>query len=116
MFEIIDWAAISSAFLAASVFGIPIILLVIGLTYAAGDKFGLTGKWQFVAALVIGLVIAGGYQAGVGALGYTWFAWFSYAVYGLLMGLFASLLYDTVKDLLAKIIEKMLGNVDFGQG
>ena len=36
MLEAIDWAAVIDAFLAASVFGIPIILLVIGLTYEIG--------------------------------------------------------------------------------
>ena len=116
MLEAIDWAAVIDAFLAASVFGIPIILLVIGLTYAVGDKFGIQGKWQFVAALVIGLIIGGGYQAAVGSLGYTLLAWFSYVCYGLLLGLFASLLYDSAKDLLAKIIEKMLGAKSLGDG
>ena len=109
MFEAIDWAAVSDSFLSASVFGIPIMLLIIGLVYALGDKFGVTGKWQFVSALIIGLVFGGGYQAGVGSLGYGFLAIFSYVCYGLILGLFASLLYDTAKDLLAKIIEKMLG-------
>ena len=116
MFEMIDWAVVSEAFLAASVFGIPIILLVIGFTYAAGEKFKIQGKWQFLAALVFGLIFGGGYQAGVGSLGYAWFGWFSYAIYGLLMGLIASWLYDAGKDLLAKVIEKMLGFSDHAEG
>lgn len=116
MFEMIDWSMVSEAFLAASVFGIPIILLVIGLTYAVGDKFGVQGKWQFVAALLIGVIIGGGYQAGLGSLGYSFLACFSYVAYGLLLGLVSSWLYDTVKDLIAKIIENMLGFSDHGQG
>jgi hypothetical protein len=116
MFEMFDWAAVTDSFLTASVFGIPIILLVIGLVYAIGDKFGVIGKAQFVVSLAIGLIFGGGYQAAVGSLGYNFLAIFSYVVYGLLMGLFASLLYDTAKDLLAKIIGKILGNSSLGEG
>ena len=116
MFEMIAWDVVIESFLATSVFGIPIVLLVIGLVFALGDKFGVSGKWQFVAALVIGLLIAGGYQAAMGTLGYSLVAWFSYVLYGLILGLVASLLYDAGKDLMAKVIEKMLGFSDHGQG
>ena len=115
-FDAIDWTAVNESFLAASVFGIPIIFLVIGLVYALGDKFNVTGKAQFLASLGIGLVFGGGYQAAVGSLGYSFLAIFSYVCYGLLMGLFASLLYDAAKDLLSKILAKMLGNSSLGEG
>jgi len=111
-----DWAAISENFLSASVFGIPIILLVIGLVYALGEKFDVHGKAQFAISMGLGLIFGGGYQAGVGSLGYGFLAIFSYVVYGLLMGWFATFLYDTAKDLLTKVTEKMLGFKDQGQG
>jgi len=38
MLEAIDWAAVIDAFLAASVFGIPIILLVIGADLCCGRQ------------------------------------------------------------------------------
>ena len=107
--ESIDWEAVMNSLLMPNAFGVPIILLVIGLTYALGKWFEIHGKWQFITAMALGLVFGAGYQAVTAPLGYSWQAWFFYIVYGLIQGLIATLLYDTAKDLLAKIIEKMLG-------
>ena len=109
IFEAIDWPAVIDAFISAKAFGIPIILLVIGFTYGFGKWFGVQGKWQFVTAIALGLVFGGGYQAVTASLGYSWQAWFFYIVYGLLQGLISSLLYDTSKDLITKIVQKLLG-------
>jgi len=115
MFESFDWAAIAAS-LSVLVNGIPLVLVVIGLVYAAGEKFGVNGKWQFLLSLGIGLILGGGYQLATVGPGVGFAGWFGIIVYGLFMGLIASMLYDSAKDLLAKIIEKLLGFKDQGEG
>ncbi|MEA3327799.1 MAG: hypothetical protein U9R53_10935 [Chloroflexota bacterium] len=115
MFESFDWTAIAAS-LSVLVNGIPLVLVVIGLVYAAGEKFGVSGKWQFLLSLGIGLIFGGGYQlASVGPV-VDFAGWFGIVVYGLSMGLLASMLYDSAKDLLSKIVEKLLGFSDQGVG
>lgn len=114
--EAIDWEVVINALISPNAFGIPIIILVIGLTYALGEWFDIHGKWQFITAMVLGLGLGGGYQLVVAPLGYAWQSWFFYVVYGLIQGLIASMIYETAKDLIAKIMGKMLGNTSLGEG
>lgn len=115
MFDAFDWASIAAS-VSVLVNGIPLVLVVIGLVYAAGEKFKIQGKWQFVLSLVLGLIFGVGYQISVAGPEVGFAGWFGFVVYGLFLGLLASWLYDTAKDLLAKILEKILGFTNHGEG
>ena len=91
----------SEFFKAGSENGPIVLAVVVGLTSFAGD-FGVSGKWQKLTALLIGLVFGGLFQvASLGTPG-SLAEWFSVAIYGLLMGLTATKGYDTAKTLLNK--------------
>ena len=115
MFESIDWASVSEAVLVL-VNGIPLVLVLLGLVYAAGEKFKIQGKWQFLLSLGLGMIFGIGYQMSVSGPDVGYAGWFGFVVYGLFLGLLASWLYDTAKDLLAKILEKILGFTNHGEG
>jgi hypothetical protein len=115
MFEMFDWESISAAVLVL-VNGIPLVLVLLGLVYAAGEKFGIQGKWQFLLSLGLGLIFGVGYQLSISGPYVGYAGWFGYVVYGLFLGLLASWIYDTAKDLLSKVIEKMLGFTDHAEG
>jgi len=81
----------------ASVFLMSIIMALV--TY--WGKLGVTGKWQLVSSLATGLVIGGGFMwielAPADAV-----SWVAVVLYGLLLGLTASGVYEVGKELTAK--------------
>ena len=115
MFDMFVWPDVAEA-INVMVNGIPLVLVLLGLVYAAGEKFKIQGKWQFVLSLVLGLIFGVGYQVSVAGPVVGFAGWFGYVVYGLFLGLLASWLYDTAKDLLSKILEKILGLQNHGEG
>lgn len=79
----------------------PVVLaLVVGLTTFLG-QFGIEGKWQKLAALILGVIFGGALQIAALALPGDFSGWFGLVCYGLVMGLTASGAYDTAKKLLA---------------
>ena len=89
----------TSFFSAVAENGVFVLAAVIGLTTFVGE-FGVEGKWKKLSALLIGLVFGGCFQ--VAALGTpdSFAGWFSIVMYGIIMGLTASGLYDTGKKLM----------------
>ena len=85
-------------FFSVSVTGLPLILVVMGLVTWVSKTFALTGRSQLVASMAIGLILGGGYQASQ-AIPADFAGWFALAIYGLALGLVASGVYDTGKQL-----------------
>jgi hypothetical protein len=89
-------------FFQASAANAPLVLLVVvGLTAVAGD-FGLAGKWKKLFALVTGALFGGGLMVASGGAPVGFAGWFSAIIYGLLIGLAATKLYETGEALLQK--------------
>jgi hypothetical protein len=108
-----------ASFLDRSVAGVPLLFVVLGLvefTKAFRNSAGgqlVTGNGLFLLSLLYGLLIGGGYMIGSTrppAPGDAWIAfvyWFGVGVYGLAVGLVACGLYDTIKNLFTKIVERV---------
>lgn len=80
------------AYAQVSVFLLPIVMALVTLY----GKFGVTGKWQLVASLVTGVVFGSGlmyFELTPASAG----EWVATALYGLLLGLTASGVYDVLK-------------------
>jgi hypothetical protein len=96
----------------AAVSGVPLLFVCMGLVWAWG-KLGLEGKQQLVSSLITGLALGLLYMVSQTRppVGDTWVSfgyWFANVIYGLGLGVFASLLYEINKDLIRKLIEKYL--------
>lgn len=87
-------------FVEASVKGIPLVAVVVGLVTLLG-KVGLKGKAQLISALVTGLVLGVLYQMSL-AMPVDFAGWFGAVVYGLGLGLVGSGLYETGLNMLKK--------------
>ncbi len=85
-----------------------VVLVVLGLVTFYG-KMGIQGRTQLVSALATGLVFGGAFMIAALGLPATFAGWFSVVIYGLMMGLVASGIYDTGKELMAKVASKILG-------
>ena len=83
----------------AIVRGVPLFWLVIALVTLLG-KLGVSGRWQLVSALGVGMLLGVAYQASVAPLA-VWTDWFGAIVYGLALGLTATGVYETAKKLAA---------------
>lgn len=93
-----------TSFAKVMVAGVPLLFVVVGLVEWL-KKLGIEGKTLTAASMGIGLLLGGGYMISQGfPSGFA--AWFAVVVYGLAMGLVASGLYDTAKNILEKIISK----------
>lgn len=88
-----------SQFANDSLNGVPIILVVMGLTTLL-QEIGVQGMWQRISSLVIGLLFGGAYQYAVSPPS-DFAGWLGLVVYGLAMGLTATGLYETAKKLVA---------------
>jgi Na+/proline symporter len=102
-----------AVYFSAGVAGVPLVFVVIGLVWWLGETFQLTGAAKYTASLVTGWVCGALYMVSISAPpGFDggWWAvfvyWFSTVMYGLGLGLLASLLWDTAKDLLNKVVNK----------
>ena len=87
------------AYTDAAVNGIPLLFVVAGLVQVVG-QFGVKGKAQLAASLVIGLVLGLGYQIAQLGAPADFGGWFAAVIYGLGLGVVASGLYETAKKLL----------------
>lgn len=101
-----------TVYIKAAVQGVPLLFVVMGLVWAWG-KLGLEGKQQLVSSLMTGLALGMLYMVAQTRppAGDWWLSfgyWFANAIYGLGLGVLASLLYELNKDLIKKLIEKYL--------
>ena len=85
------------AYAEMSVFLLPIVMALVTLY----GKFGVTGKWQLVSSLATGLVLGGGVMY-LELIPATAGGWVSVSLYGLLLGLTATGVYDVLKIAAAK--------------
>lgn len=82
-----------------SIFLLPIVM---GLVTLYG-KFGVSGKWQLVSSLVTGFVLGGGIMY-VETKPVTVEGWMAVVIYGILLGLTASGVYDVLKVAATKAV------------
>jgi hypothetical protein len=85
----------------AAVNGIPLLFMVIGLVEYI-KKFGISGDLLTASSMVIGLVLGVGYQISIVGSPASFADGFALIVYGLALGLVASGIYDTLKELLGQ--------------
>lgn len=98
-----------TAFFKASADNAPWVLaVVLGLVTFWG-KLGVKGVWQLVSSMLTGLLIGGMFDIAALGLPADFAGWFSVSMYGIAMGLVASLGYETGKEVVLKIITKTLG-------
>ncbi len=90
---------------------LPILSIVFGIVDYLG-KLGVKGKWQFVSSLLAGLIL-GGLVMYFTIQPATAVAWFSVALFGLLIGLGASGCYEGIKTASAKGAETIAINDRF---
>lgn len=91
-----------SAFFKASVAGVPLLFVVLGLVqwmkgYFKDDKI-IRG-----ISMALGLLLGGGYLLSTLGFPLDFAGWFSVAVYGLGVGVVASGIYDVGSELIAKV-------------
>ena len=80
----------------AVVAGIPLLALVLGLVQVIkGLIVGVRGK---VIAVVMGLLLGGGYEISKFGLPVDFNGWFTVVVFGLAMGVTAFGLFDVIKE------------------
>lgn len=85
---------LSSIFENAKIVGVPLLLIVMGLVqYIKG--FGLSGKAVKILSLAVGFLIGLGYQLSLG-IPADFGPWFSATIFGLLLGLVASGVFDVL--------------------
>lgn len=85
-----DW----SAFFSVSVAGVPLVFVVLGLVELT-KRFGAAGKVLMGISMAIGLVLGVGYQLSVlPELPGSFAGWFAIVIYGLMLGLVASGVFD----------------------
>lgn len=103
-------------FFAASKENGPMVIAIVLCLVTLLGKFGVSGKAQLGSALGIGLVLGGCFNIAALGVPADFAGWFSTVMYGLMMGLTASLGYDTGKALVTKAVTKSLGIQDDGLG
>lgn len=81
--------------------GIPLVVLIVGIV-AFIKSMGVGGKALQATAAGIGLLFGIGYQVSIGVPA-TFAGWFGAVAYGLGLGVVASGLVDTARDLLARV-------------
>lgn len=110
-----DSAKVIQLVIGASVGGIPLIVVVLGLVEYI-KRLGIKGNRLLVASMVIGLVLGAAYQAyvlasapGPGpATAAAWYvAVFGAVVYGLVLGLVASGVYDVADGLITGAVTRL---------
>ena len=104
-----------SVYVKAAVSGVPLMFVVIGLVWVWG-KLGLQGKQQLISSMLTGMALGLPYMIAqtrppVGDWWLSFGYWFATVIYGLGLGVFASVLYELNKDLIAKLIAKYLPSV-----
>ncbi len=95
----------------AGIIFVPLMSIVFGVVNYIG-KWGVKGNWQLLSSLLTGLIL-GGIVMYFTILPSTAVAWFSVALFGLLVGLAASGCYEGIKTATAKGSE---GGGGIGEG
>jgi hypothetical protein len=85
-----------------------VVLIVLGLVTFLG-KLGVRGKWQLISGMLIGIAFGGAFMIAALGVPMSFAGWFSVIMYGLMLGLTASGVYEAGKDLIAKGLVKQLG-------
>lgn len=103
-----------ASFVDAAVAGVPLVLVVFGLT-AFIKQQGVTGKALLLCALAEGLIFGIGYMVyktrpPTGDWWVVYGYWFGVFVYGLGLGLLASGVYEGGKAAIASVLSKLGGN------
>ena len=73
--------------------GIPLVAVVFGLVEFV-KNFGLKGRWLTIVSMLLGLLFGVSYQIANAGVPASFAGWFAVAVFGLVLGLMASGLYD----------------------
>ena len=82
-----------------------VVLVVLGLVTFFG-KLGLKGNGQLIASLSTGTVFGGAFMIAAIGLPTNFGGWFSMVIYGLALGLTASGVYSTGKELITRGLAK----------
>jgi hypothetical protein len=86
-------------FFVASAESAPILVMVVlGLVTLYG-KFGLSGKVQLASSLATGIVFGAAFQIAALGLPESFAGYFSVLIYGLMIGLVASGVYEVGKNI-----------------
>jgi len=78
-----------------------VVLVVLGLVTWLG-KLGLQGIAQLISSMILGILFGAGFMIAVLGVPTAFAGWFSLLIYGLMLGLVASGIYDTGKKLVIK--------------
>jgi len=81
--------------------GIPLVAVVFGLVEFI-KSFGLKGHWLTGVSILLGLAFGIAYQIANAGVPMNFAGWFSTVVFGLMLGLVASGLYDFVDTRMPK--------------
>ena len=73
--------------------GLPLSAVVFGLVEFI-KSFGLRGHWLTIASMLLGLAFGVSYQIANAGIPVSFAGWFAVAVFGIMLGLVASGLYD----------------------
>lgn len=112
MLNLIDFGFLLALF-QATVAGIPLVFLVMALTFVIRQAFNLEGNHIRLVALGLGVVFGVLYQLGeVVPANYS--QWLSMIVFALTFGVVAFLGYDLIKALVMRGFEKYIGQVEEG--
>ena len=81
--------------------GLPLSAVVFGLVEFI-KSFGLRGHWLTIASMLLGLAFGVSYQIANAGIPVGFADWFAVAVFGIMLGLVASGLYDFVDTRMPK--------------
>ena len=81
--------------------GLPLSAVVFGLVEFI-KSFGLRGHWLTIISMLLGLAFGVSYQIANAGLPVSFASWFAVAVFGIMLGLVASGLYDFVDTRMPK--------------
>ena len=81
--------------------GLPLSAVVFGLVEFI-KSFGLRGRWLTIASMLLGLAFGVSYQIANAGIPVSFAGWFAVAVFGIMLGLVASGLYDFVDTRMPK--------------
>lgn len=92
-----------AAIIEASVNGIPLVFVVLGLV-EYGKRLGLKDRALLLTSLAVGLVLGTAYQLTLLTAPLTPPQFFGVVVYGLMLGLLASGIYDVANGIFKKAV------------
>jgi hypothetical protein len=85
-----------------------VVLVVLGMVTFLG-KLGVKGIAQLVSSMLLGILFGAGFMIAVLGVPTVFAGWFSLLIYGLMLGLVASGIYETGKEITAKVTARILG-------